>query len=115
MWRDDELPWMPVLQGWTPDDYLRHVDMYAVMAIDLTLEPLVGLGAVCRRQRTTEAVRIIETLYGLGIRLHGFGIKTTGLRAAHHLLHSSNSMAWSYSARRTAPLPVRALPAPHYP
>ncbi|MFG2864697.1 hypothetical protein [Streptomyces sioyaensis] len=56
MWHDDELPWMPVLQGWTLDDYLRCVDMYASMGVDLTLEPLVGLGSVCRRQSTKEAL-----------------------------------------------------------
>lgn len=105
MWRDGELPWMPVLQGWSRDDYLRHIDMYDAMGIDLTLEPLVGLGSICRRQRTAEAVRIVEALYGAGIRLHGFGFKATGLRAAHHLLYSSDSLAWSYSARRRPPLP----------
>ncbi|WP_446677825.1 deazapurine DNA modification protein DpdA family protein [Streptomyces niveus] len=105
MWRDDELPWMPVLQGWTCEDYVRHVDMYAAMGIDLTVEPLVGLGSVCRRQNTKEAVRIVEALHGLGIRLHGFGVKATGLRQVHHLLYTSDSMAWSYSARRSAPLP----------
>ncbi|EXU69485.1 hypothetical protein Z951_02720 [Streptomyces sp. PRh5] len=105
MWHDDDLPWMPVLQGWTRDDYLRCVDMYAAMGIDLTVEPLVGLGSVCRRQSTKEAVRIVETLYGLGIRLHGFGFKVTGLREVHHLLYSSDSLAWSFNARRHAPLP----------
>ncbi|MGW1046939.1 deazapurine DNA modification protein DpdA family protein [Streptomyces sp. NPDC002547] len=105
MWRDDTLPWMPVLQGWTLDEYLRHVEMYDAMGIDLTLEPRVGLGSICRRQSTREAIRIVETLHGLGIRLHGFGFKVTGLRSVHHLLYSSDSLAWSFSARHDDPMP----------
>lgn len=105
MWRDDTLPWMPVLQGWTLDQYLRHAEMYAAMGIDLTVEPRVGVGSICRRQSTREAVRIVEALHGLGIRLHGFGFKIQGLRAAHHLLYSSDSLAWSFGARHQDPMP----------
>jgi hypothetical protein len=46
-----DLPFVPVLQGWTvPDDYLRHVDQYAQAGVDLFAIPRVGLGSVCRRQ-----------------------------------------------------------------
>ena len=102
---DDELPWMPVLQGFTLDDYLRCVDLYDQVGVDLTLEPVVGVGSVCRRQSTKEAVRIIETLWSMGIRLHGFGFKVTGLREVAHLLYSSDSMAWSLNATNRAPMP----------
>ncbi|MEU8133778.1 DUF7221 family queuine tRNA-ribosyltransferase-like protein [Streptodolium elevatio] len=95
-----ELPWVPVLQGWTLSDYLRCVDLYGRAGIDLTGEPLVGLGSVCRRQATQEATRIVTTLAGLGLRLHGFGFKTLGLRSCAHALASSDSLAWSYDARR---------------
>jgi hypothetical protein len=41
-----------------------------------------------------------------GLRLHGFGIKTTGLQQYGTLLASADSMAWSYAARRRGyPLP----------
>lgn len=102
---DDGLPWMPVIQGTTIDDYLRCVDLYDQVGVDLTLEPVVGIGSVCRRQSTTEAVRIIETLWSMGIRLHGFGFKVTGLREVSHLLYSSDSMAWSLNALNRAPMP----------
>ncbi|MGR6997271.1 deazapurine DNA modification protein DpdA family protein [Yinghuangia aomiensis] len=62
-------------------DYLRCVDLYQQAGVDLTAEPLVGLGSVCRRQATDEATRIVTTLAGLGLRLHGFGFKTLGLRS----------------------------------
>jgi hypothetical protein len=103
---DADLPWMPVIQGFTLDEYLRCVDLYERVGVDLTLEPVVGIGSVCRRQATDEAVRIIETLWAMGIRLHGFGFKVTGLRnGAAHLLYSSDSMAWSLNATNRAPMP----------
>jgi hypothetical protein len=95
-----EQPWFPVLQGWTLRDYLAHVDAYARGGVDLTKEPLVGVGTVCRRQHTAEAVAILTALAGLGLRLHGFGLKTKGLRQLDGVLASADSMAWSYRARR---------------
>ncbi|MCP9966043.1 hypothetical protein LUX39_14030 [Actinomadura madurae] len=94
-----DLPIIPVLQGWTLVDYLTCVDLYDDAGIDLTALPLVGLGSVCRRQSTTEIEQIVTTLAGLGIRLHGFGVKTRGLDRYGHLLTSADSMAWSAEAR----------------
>lgn len=95
-----EVPWFPVLQGWTERDYLAHADAYARAGVDLTREPLVGVGTVCRRQHTAEAVAILAALAGRGLRLHGFGLKTKGLLKARAHLASADSMAWSYRARR---------------
>jgi hypothetical protein len=96
-----DLPFIPVLQGWTRDDYLRCVDTYAAAGIDLEAEPVVGLGSVCRRQATTEIGQITSTLAGLGLRLHGFGVKIRGLELYADHLTSADSMAWSYDGRRT--------------
>lgn len=98
-----DLPFIPVLQGWTRDDYLRHADDYAAAGIDLTSEPLVGLGSVCRRQHTPTIAGIVAALQPL--RLHGFGVKTEGLTQYSYGLTSADSMAWSYAARRSPPLP----------
>jgi hypothetical protein len=95
-----EIHWIPVLQGWTKDDYLRHLDRYAERGIDLTREHTVGLGSVCRRQGTTEFVSIVRALVANGLSLHGFGVKTLGLRQVAPLLRSADSMAWSFEARR---------------
>lgn len=102
---DEELPWFPIIQGRTLDDYLRCIDLYDQVGIDLTLEKVVGIGSVCRLQKTDEAARIIETIWAMGIRLHGFGFKITGLRKAAHLLYSSDSLAWSLNATNRAPMP----------
>lgn len=97
-----DVPWIPVLQGWTLDDYLRCVRMYERGGIDLTQERVVGLGSVCIRQGTDEAIDIVRTVGALGIRLHGFGLKTRAMRRLDLLdgLVSADSMAWSIAARR---------------
>jgi hypothetical protein len=99
------LPFIPVVQGWHLADYLACVDRYQQAGVDLAALPLTGLGSVCRRQSTGQIAVIVTTLASLGVRLHGFGIKTTGLHLYGHLLASADSMAWSYAARRAPALP----------
>jgi hypothetical protein len=96
---------IPVLQGWLWSDYLDHVGAYTRAGFELREEPVVGLGTVCRRQGTKQAAQIVSSIAAWGIRLHGFGVKTTGLQRFGHLLASSDSMAWSYGARKRPPLP----------
>lgn len=106
MARDATLPWAPVLQGWALQDYFDHADAYERAGVNLAQLPVVGLGSVCRRQGTAEATQIVTALADRGLSLHGFGMKTTGLRQYASGLHSSDSMAWSFRARkRGAPLP----------
>lgn len=95
-------PIMPVLQGWTVDDYLSHIDLYG-----RRLEPgmWVGVGSVCKRQGSVETIEAILTAIKAkrpDLRLHGFGVKLTALRSpvVRALLHSADSMAWSFSARK---------------
>lgn len=99
-----EVPWCPVLQGWTNGDYLDHVEQYEAAGVDLRTFPVVGLGSVCRRQHMLRVTMLIRHLTDEGIRLHGFGFKTKGLQLAHHSLASADSLAWSYDARRNPPL-----------
>src|SRR5262249_10900031 len=77
--------------------------LYRDAGIDLIAEPVVGIGSVCRRQNTRDADIIIRSLAPL--RLHGFGVKTTGLLAFGQRLSSADSLAWSYNARRHPALP----------
>lgn len=94
-----DLPFVPVIQGWQLGDYLRSVDLYAAAGVDLTTLPVVGLGSVCRRQGTGEIGLIVSTLADLGLRLHGFGVKTEGLAEYADGLASADSMAWSFRGR----------------
>lgn len=100
-----EVPWLYVLQGWKLDHYKLCADLYAAAGVDLTAQPVVGLGSVCRRQSTEEIGQIVNTFAFQGIRLHGFGVKLQGLSKYGHNLASADSMAWSTNGRRSAPLP----------
>lgn len=100
---DGPCPVIPVLQGWSGAEYLWHEEMYLKAGIDLTTLPLVGLGSVCRRSNTMSILRIVTELSHL--RLHGFGVKRTGLPMYGHMLASADSAAWSLDARYEPPLP----------
>lgn len=101
-----ELPIIPVLQGWTWGDYPRHEEQYARRGIDLSREPVVGVGTGCRRQSTTRFGTTLATLRAdLGDRLHSFGLKIRGLELSQEQVISADSLAWSYAARRKPPLP----------
>jgi hypothetical protein len=95
-----DVPWLPVLQGQAPRDYLDHLATYGYLGIDLREAPLVGVGTLCRRQHTEEATEILAALAERGLRLHGFGLKLQGLKRCAPLLASADSMAWSYHFRR---------------
>ena len=100
-----EIPWIPVLQGWSVYDYWRHADQYIRCGVDLASLPRVGVGTVCRRQGTAVAHTILESLFATGFRLHAFGFKLQGLLMSARALASADSMAWSFAARRELPLP----------
>lgn len=94
-----EIPWMPVLQGWELDDYFECVEMYAQAGVDLLKEPIVGVGSVCRRQRTQEGCDIVIAMCSLGLPIHAFGFKISGLAQVGHSIASADSFSWSYNAR----------------
>lgn len=97
---DATLPIVPVLQGWQRDDYLRHVDAYLAAGIDVTTEQLVGMGTFCRRARLAPVASLVAELHAEGVAMHAFGIKADGMARYGWALHSADSMAWSYYARR---------------
>ena len=93
---------MPVLQGYAPQDYARHIEMYGDR---LAPGMWVGVGSVCKRNgdpRAIEAVLLAIHHQRPDLRLHGFGLKKTALTSGivQELLSSADSLAWSYAARR---------------
>lgn len=94
-----QLPIIPALQGWEPDDYLRHRDMYDRAGIDLTAVPLVGMGTFCRRANLRPVHDLVHRLASDGISMHGFGVKRDGLPVMGPDLASADSLAWSLGAR----------------
>lgn len=93
---------MPVLQGYKPADYVRHLRAYGGL---LPPGTWVGVGSVCKRNADIAAIRaVLQAVRGAraDLRLHGFGLKTTALgdTQVRGMLHSADSMAWSFHARR---------------
>lgn len=93
---------IPVLQGYSPQDYVRHLAIYDGR---LKTGAWVGVGSICKRNAKPESVR--EVLSAIksarpDLRLHGFGLKTTALDQPEirDMLYSADSMAWSFAARR---------------
>jgi hypothetical protein len=97
---------IPVIQGWTIHDYHQCIQIYADNGINLAQHHTVGLGSVCRRQGTQQIGDIITDLTNnYQLKLHGFGVKTQGIRQYGHLLASADSMAWSRAGRYIRPCP----------
>ena len=93
---------MPVLQGFAPEDYQRHVRAYSDR---LTPGMWVGVGSVCKRQGDPAAiVAVLHAIHAVrpDLRLHGFGVKMTSLLhpGVREMLATADSMAWSFAARR---------------
>lgn len=93
---------LPVIQGYLPAHYAAHVAQYGDR-----LRPgmWVGVGSVCKRNgspRDVAAVLRAIKAARSDLRLHGFGLKITALRSheVRAMLHSADSMAWSFAARR---------------
>lgn len=92
---------MPVLQGYAPENYVRHLEMYGDR-----IQPgmWVGVGSVCKRNANPAAIlAVLSAIKQVrpDLRLHGFGLKLTALsdQDIRDLLYSADSMAWSYAAR----------------
>jgi hypothetical protein len=93
---------MPVLQGYEPAEYVAHLRMYGDR---LAQGAWVGVGSVCKRNgdpKAIEAVLLAIHNERPDLRLHGFGLKLTALSSGlvQTLLHTADSMAWSFNARR---------------
>jgi hypothetical protein len=111
---DTECPFVPVLQGrpGDPDSYLACTTLYETAGVCLFDHPVVGVGSVCRIQATSRVRLVSDALASVGLgpaarngddyppSLHWFGLKRDGIAQVWPNIGSSDSMAWSYGARR---------------
>lgn len=93
---------LPVLQGFEPEEYCRHLDAYGDRIPD---GAYIGVGSLCKRNRDPrEVFRVLSAIHRhrAGLRIHGFGLKVTALEDYEivRLLATADSMAWSYDGRR---------------
>jgi len=100
--KEIDVPIMPVLQGYEPEEYAKHVQDYGS---SLKQNAWVGVGSICKRNSNPES--IIDVLNAIleirpDLRLHGFGIKKTCLQdsAIRDRLFSADSMAWSFKSKK---------------
>lgn len=93
---------MPVLQGWTPEEYVQCAQW-----LPLSVWPdLIGIGSVCRRnlqghEGILSILEALETVLPHHVRYHLFGVKSSALEvlANHPRVVSVDSMAWDMQAR----------------
>lgn len=104
-------PPIPVLQGWSRDDYMRSLDL--MMQVWSRWEPwlatpkLIGVGSVCRRHLSHPSYGLHAILAGLegqlpaGSKVHLFGVKGQCLGDLKMLpwVGSADSMAYDFGAR----------------
>lgn len=93
---------LPVLQGYSPSEYVSHIRQYGDR---LAYGMWVGVGSVCKRNSKPaqiEAIVIAISKERPDLRLHLFGVKLTALKSAviRNLAWSSDSLAWSFAARK---------------
>lgn len=93
---------IPVLQGYSSKEYVEHIRMYGDR-----LKPgmWVGVGSICKRNANPMSVWWVLSAIKderPDLLLHGFGLKKTALQnpIIRELLHTADSMAWSFAARR---------------
>ncbi len=53
--------WLPTLQGWHLEDYLRHEAMHRDAGIDLTQAPFIRAGSVCKSGSSAKIAAIFTT------------------------------------------------------
>ena len=110
IWREAGADWlqdpMPVIQGWTPDSYLRCIDLYDGV-LEGNWPNLVGVGSVCRRSVNgrnglLEVVDRLSAALPHHVGFHLFGVKGSSLPKLNRRVVSIDSAAWQYRARMIA-------------
>jgi hypothetical protein len=95
-----ESPLMPVLQGYAPSEYVRHLKDYGALIKD---GDWVGVGSVCKRNSNASSIEaVLLAIWSTNptLKLHGFGIKRNALESSivWDLLYSADSQAHGLAA-----------------
>jgi len=97
----DEYPdinWMPVLQGFTLDEYKHCLDLYRNRGIN---PEKFAIGSMCRRKNVRQIENYVRNLieYGLTEKIHLFGLLMNGLKSKYlfDTVDSCDSISFSYN------------------
>jgi hypothetical protein len=99
---DPTLPWVPVVQGYTLQEYLYCIQEYKNAGLYDDDFHLWAIGSLCARKKIGGIRHIITNLSKvIKWPIHTFGMTITALRDAQifFAIHSSDSGAWSFNAR----------------
>jgi hypothetical protein len=98
------VPWVPVIQGFTPGEYAESVALHESAGV---VRPLMAVGTLCRRKKVDEACAILRRIRRElpDTRLHGFGIDLRFLRdrRIQAFLWSADTAAWKLNNPTTHP------------
>jgi len=94
---EPDFPWLPVIQGYTLDEYFTCIEMLEKEGL---LRPTMGIGTLCTR-RPSEAAKVIVAIGRRlpEVRFHAFGLDMRAItpETAYHL-NSWDSYSWSWGA-----------------
>ena len=89
------VPWVPVIQGYTADEYLSCVDLHKATG---AVSSYMAVGSLCTRTRRDDTWEVLRAIRAAlpGVRLHGFGVSLALLRdrRIRSALWSADSQAW---------------------
>lgn len=98
-------PAMPVLQGWSPDDYELSSELANAVLFGRWPD-LVGIGSVCRRELggangIATIIARLDAVLPSHVRFHLFGVKGSAISELSKLprVASVDSMAYEFRAR----------------
>ena len=94
---DKTLPWLPVIQGYTIEEYLSCIDQYDEAGL---VSDYWAIGSICSRKGDPHKIRNIITKIKerLDSKLHAFGLGIPFLRdpQVFQAIYSSDSAAWNW-------------------
>ncbi len=93
---------VPVIQGWELNDYLLCVELMRKANV---IQPVMGIGSICRRGKQAEIVEIVRHLHKElpQTQFHAFGVKINALKCNNgeilNYLHSIDTAAWQFNEK----------------
>ena len=95
---DNTLPWLPVIQGYTIQEYLSCIDKYKDAGV---MSDYWAIGSICSRKGSPYQIRnILATIkkHHESKKIHSFGLSLKYLAdpQVFHSIYSSDSSAWNW-------------------